>query len=129
MIYNLLAYLIAQLATISFTTNGFKKVSTKNVVVLSENGGDPNHYHDRKDYAIQIMSRAEDQPTARKQAYDVYNLINDKFGLTLPENTVKGETFPEQKTWRIIANALPGYIGDDENGLPIFSTNYIITTY
>ena len=127
MIYNLTEYLVNELATINFTSNGFKKGSPHNVVAVNEAGGLPNSQHDRNDFSVQIMSRGDDNPTSRKQAWDVFNKIQKKFGLTLPMATVKGETYPAVKTWKIVANADPGYIGNDVNGLPLFSTNYTIT--
>lgn len=128
MIYNLLQYLIINLATIAFVSNGFQQDTIDNAVNVSEGGGIPDPQIDRKDFVIQVMSRAKDKPKARKLSYDVYNLINKKFGLTLPSDTVDGESFPAVKTWKITAVALPGFIGNDENGRPLFSTNYTVTT-
>ena len=128
MIYNLTKYLVDNLPAISFTSNGFKKGSPNNVVSIVEGGGPPDPYIKRIDFSINIMSRADDNPTARKQAFAVYDIINKKFGLTLPADTVGAETFPAVKTWKIIAVAMPGYIGNDENGRPLFSNNYTITT-
>ena len=128
MIYNLQQYLIANLATILFVSNGYQQDTIDNAVMLSEGGGIPNPQIDRKDYAIQVMSRAKDKPKSRKLSMDVYSLINKKFGLLLPLASVDGESFPAVKTWKITAIALPGFIGNDENGRPLFSTNYTVTT-
>lgn len=126
--YNLASYLKTAFPSIGFEVNGYRASAPNDCVKIDATGGIPNHYFDRQDYTVQITSRAEDKTIAKKNIYLIYNAINDKFGLTLPEETVGGENFPVIKTWRIIGVNTPSSVGSDENGKHLFSVNFIITT-
>lgn len=128
MIYNLVKYLSDNLVSLYFVANGFQKNTPDIATDIKEGWGVENTQINRKDFSVLTISRAIDKPTARANAYAVYNLINKKFGLVLPEETVASTVYPQIKTWKIVSTNLPTPLGSDENGKTMFSTNYIITT-
>lgn len=128
--YNLYEYLRTHLSFSGkhFTVNGIQSETPDTNINISGNGGPENPNFDRKDLMISIVTTAIDKPKSRSLSYLVYDTINKKFGLTLPAVTVDGESFPAVKTWQIIGLAVPDYIGNDDNGRPMFAANYKITT-
>lgn len=128
MIYNLAQYLITNFPLYNFVVNGSAISSAEDVIDVLDNGGDDSHYIDRQDAAVQIMSRSQVSKTASSvMINDIYNLIKNVFGLTLPAVTVDGVLYPEVKTWRIVPVQRPGYIGSDEVGRFLYSFNVTIT--
>jgi len=128
LIYNLAKYIANQLPSIPIVVNGLQKNSTDTVIEIDDGGGTGEHNYDRNDFMIYMLSRSIDKTIAKKNLMDVYNLLNDKFGLLLPEETVATIVYPTVKTWRITSTNLPISLGSDENGKNLFSTNFIITT-
>lgn len=128
MIYNLTKYIIANLPQVQVICNGLQIKVTGDCLEVCESGGTPSQYIGRKDYTIQIASRAVSRTVARKNVTQLYNLLHRKFGLVLPEETVDGQVFPSLRTWRIVGIAIPAYVGTDANGRHMFTSNYIITT-
>ena len=127
-IYNLTKYISNQLPAINLVVNGLQKNSDDTVVEIDDGGGEGQHNFDRNDFMIYMLSRSIDKTIAKKNLMDIYNLLNDKFGLLLPEETVATIVYPAVKTWRIVSTNLPISLGSDENGKNLFSTNFIITT-
>jgi len=128
MIYNLGAYLVAQLPAIEFAVNGWTKASPVNSVMVRQTGGDVVHHYDRSDYAVQFLSRAESSETAKEQIDDVYELLKNKLRVLLPAKTVNAIVYPAVQTYRIVPVQIPGYIGADNANLEMWSVNFIITT-
>ena len=127
MIYNLVQYLITNLPSFSFVANGLNSGSPNTVTIVSDTGGMVDHNTGRKDFTVQILSRSKDNFTVQKQSQTIFDLINNKFGLILPEVTVSGTVFPEIKTYRIVSLQAPGYIGTSEDNYEMYSFNVIIT--
>lgn len=128
MIYNLVAYLTAQLSLLNFVANGWDPDSAQDSISVVDTGGDPAHFHPRTDWAVQILSRANEVNVAKSQADSVYALLKNKFGITLPEVTVDAIVYPAIKTYQISPNQTPGYLGADEKHLEMFSFNLNIIT-
>ncbi len=128
MIYNLGAYVVAQLPAIDFAINGWIKGSPENSVMLRQTGGDVIHHYDRSDYAVQFISRAGSSAEAKEQIDDVFNLLKNKLHVLLPEKTVNAIVYPAVQTYRIVPMQAPGYIGADDANLEMWSVNFIITT-
>lgn len=74
------------------------------------------------EYLVQVHSRAATYMTARSDAWEVFDALHGKgnAGVTLP--SVSGG--PQYLTGSIVALATPQSIGQDDNGLYQFSTNY-----
>lgn len=128
MIYNLVSYLSSQLSNYNYVVNGWQQGTPDNALMVSESNGDAADWIDRNDFFVQIMSRSQNKTVAKKQLQDTYNILQKKFGLTLPSVTIGSDNYPEVKTWKIVALQLPGFIGNDENGRALFSVNFNITT-
>ena len=128
MIYNLLEHLKTELTSIIFALGGWGVNAPEECTTLIENGGISNHYNIREDYSIQIMSRAMDINIARANIYLVFEEVNNRFGLVLPEVTVGDTVFPEIKTYQISPIQIPGYLGADRSNLEMWSFNIMVTT-
>ena len=128
MIYNLTSYLATQLPTIDFVVNGWVKGSPSDSVMLRQTGGNIEHWYPRKDFAIQILSRAETSVVAKEMIDDVFDLLKNKLQLLLPAKTVNSVVYPAVQTYQTSPVQVPGSIGADEANLEIWSVNFIITT-
>ena len=128
MIYNLVAYLKINLPTIKFVANGWRPESDRDSVMVTETGGTPEHWYERTDWAIQIISRAENVTTSKYQINAVYQLLKNRFGITLSAVTVDLVVYPAVKTYQISPVQSPGYLGTNEENLEMFSFNLTITT-
>ena len=128
MIFNLVKYLTDQLGTITFYTNGWRPDSEKNSVMVSQSGGESQHWYDRTDWTVQIISRAENTVEAKEQIDSVYDLLKNKFGLTLTAVTVNGILYTAKETYQISPLQVPGYLGTDDANLEMWSFNIRVTT-
>lgn len=128
MIYNLAQYLVVNLTSIDFVTNGFSPDSEQDQVMISETGGEPQHFYRRTDWAVQVLSRARTVDTAKRNITSVYNLLKNKFGILLPQVVVDGVTYPAIQTYQISPVQAPSYLGVTEENLEMFSFNLTITT-
>ncbi len=128
MIYNLVAYLTANLTTIDFIANGLSPDSPQTAIMVSDTGGEPQHWYARTDWAVQVLSRSKSVDTAKQNIDAVYALLKNRFGLTLPEATVGGIVYPAIVGYQISPIQTPGYIGTTEEHLEMFSFNLTITT-
>lgn len=128
MIYNLVGYVQSQLATIVIVANGWEPNSPKDSVTISQSGGEVKHYYNRKDFIVQVLSRAKSSIVAKTQIEAVFDLLLNKFGLVLPQVTVGSTVHSAVTTYQISPVELPGYIGADRANLEMWSLNFIITT-
>jgi len=127
LIYNLVKYLVDGNPGLSYCANGFKENSPDDCTSVNEGQGIEQSWYNREDITIQVVSRALKGTTARINNKSSYNLIKKKYGLTLPEVTVESVVYPAVKTWAIRPVTTPTYIGDDENGRPMYTFNVEIT--
>lgn len=127
MIYNLVEY-INQNTSLNLDCNGFKPNSPDQSVSINEGSGDEQPWFDRVDTTVQCVSRARDKTDARVNAYEVYNLIKKKYGLELPEVTVKSTTYPAVTGWGIRPITTPQYAYDDDSGRAIYTFSVEVTT-
>lgn len=128
MIYNLVQYLLTNLTSINFVANGFNPESDQDAVMVRETGGEPQHWYDRTDWAVQVISRSKNVAIAQLNAYSVYNLLKNKFGLLLPEATVGEDVYSAIQTYQVSPLQTPNYLGADDKHLEMFSFNLTITT-
>jgi hypothetical protein len=129
MIYNLVQYIRNNLAGETIMPNIRDLTSDQvpdRIVIAKDAGGVETSWFLLESVAVQIYTRDIDAPKARALARDVYNIINNKFGLILPSITVDGILYNEIQTAQISANSLPQSIGYDANGRAEYSTNYRI---
>ncbi len=127
MIYNLTNYLKTQLTTYTFIANGWRKDSPDESIIVNDDGGIPDHYDFKMDLTVQILARSRDSVTSRKYATDVYDLLLNRFGLTLPEVTIDLVTYPAVNTAQISPIQRPAFIGMDDEGRALYSFNIQIT--
>lgn len=128
MIYNLTQYLVTNLTALNFVTNGFNPDSAQDQVMISETGGEPQHFYRRTDWAVQVLSRAQTVDAAKRNIESVYALLKNKFGILLPQVVVSGVTYPAVRAYQISPIQTPAYLGATEENLEMFSFNLTITT-
>ena len=126
--FNLKQYLINEIPAITFISNGYSPNSPQECVAVIGTGGSTQHNFDRTDWSVQILSRADSKFQARRNSYDVYEKLKNRFGLTLPAVTVGGVLYESFIAWQIIPIQVPGYIGADNNSREMFSFNITLTT-
>jgi hypothetical protein len=93
--------------------------------VVLESGGTPNFYLvDKKEYTIQVISRDATYQTARTRAYNIFNFLHGKQGISINSIDNLGVKYIMNV---IEALNIPQSIGQDSpSGRWEFSTNYII---
>jgi hypothetical protein len=128
MIYNLVAYFKAQLPSLNFVANGWNPESPIDSLMIRQTGGEPQHWYDRTDWSVQIISRSKNPVLSKTQIDQAYSEIKNKFGIELPQVTVDGTVHSAVKTYQISPIEAPGYIGADEENLEMWSLNLSITT-
>lgn len=126
MVYNLVEYLKTQFTTLFFRANGFINATdtfpdTCNFV--NAPGGDSAFWHDRRDNAIQIISRSLDSVTAKQNNDTIYDDLIKRFGFDLPAVTVNSIVYPLIMVWAFNPLQIPGWIGVDDNGRYLYSFN------
>jgi hypothetical protein len=94
------------------------------LVQLIEEGGSSTAWFKFNRYNVQVIVRDIDSPKARLKAYIIYNLLDNHFGLELPEVVVDGITYSAMKFAQISADSEPGFIKYDENGRAEYSSVY-----
>lgn len=127
MIYNLYEYLKSELPSINFVVDGWENDSDIESVLLTATGGDPQHWFDRTDDTVRVLSRSNSKVFAKQRADNVYNKLKNRFGLTLPAANVGGVDYPEFIAAQISPIQSPGYIGADDNANHIYSVNFKVT--
>ena len=129
MVYNLVKYLQTELPTLVFTADGWLPTTPEEASTVIDNGGSAPPIINRYEWAIQVLSRALDKPTAKANINIIFNQLNDRYSaLELPAITVSGTVYPAIKTYQITANQLPGYVGSSNTNLEMYSVNFRITT-
>lgn len=90
-----------------------------------ESGGLASFYlTDKKEWRFQILTRGNDYHTARAQAHQIHDFLNGKTQVAMP--VVDGG--PEYLVQVIESVQMPQYLGVDEKGLHMISTNYVVKT-
>lgn len=130
MIFNLKQYLFSETGYKIYPnardfTDGAKNVP-KAYIQLIEEGGASTAWFKFHNYTVQVITKDIDAPKARVRAYIIYHLLDNKFGLILPEVVVDGITYSAIQIAQISANTEPGFLGYDNNGRAEFSNNYRI---
>ena len=128
MIYNLVEYLVIQLAAIDFVANSWGTKSPSDAVLVTQSGGDVSHYYDRSDHGVQVLSRAGSAVVAKEQIDNVYELLKNKFRILLPAVTVNEVVYAAVQTYQISPIQTPAHIGADDANLEMWSVNFVITT-
>lgn len=126
--YNLAQYLQTELPALNFVVNGFKPNTADDAIKIDNTGGTPQHWYDRTDHTIQLLTRNNDVVIGKEQAQSVYSLLKNRFGLLLPSVTVSGVLYNALQTYQISPIQEPSYIGADDRGLHLFSFNIVVTT-
>lgn len=129
MIYNLFTLLESAFPSERFFINN-SDVITPGVIIpdrcvkIREFTGITSRWHKVARQTIQFICRDVDPVKCRQLAFDIYNFLDNRFGLALPAVTVAGDIFPELKVAQISAIGRPQSIGNDESGRSEFSTNF-----
>jgi hypothetical protein len=130
-VWNLFAYLKAQfpgekIYIAKDITDGDVQTQDR-FILIKETGGEERRVIEVPTY--QIMIRDFDYPKAKKFAEQVKNslvsqeLIGGRFGLILPTGTDGTNSYPAVQVSQISLSSSVGYVGNDDNGRPLFSMN------
>jgi hypothetical protein len=100
-----------------------KQESADRCILIAFNGGGATYFDlpDRIDQMVQILARAPKYMDAYDDSMAVFNAIHGLEVITLPV-LVSGEVYEVQVIEAVNA---PQYIGQDEKGRFMWSTNYI----
>jgi len=128
LIFNLVEYLKVNLPTLTFVCNGWIEGSSETSINVTQTGGEPQHFFDRTDWTVQIMSRAKTNVDSKVNIESVYSLLKNKYGLTLPTVTVDSVIYAEIKTYQISPLQIPEYLGMDEKRLYMWVFNLKVVT-
>ena len=126
--YNLFQYLKTLFPAISFVVNGYGPSSPDECIKINITSGEAQHFYERNDWTLQLLSRSKEMTTSKDIIYQVYFALRNKFGLQLPTYTLDTLVFPAIKAYRIVPMQTPGYIGADNAGREMFSFNITLTT-
>ncbi len=126
--YNLHQYLKTELPALTFVVNGYGPSSPDDCIDVNVTSGDPQHFYERNDWLLQIMTRSKNIETAKDWSFQSYFKVRNKFGLQLPEASLGSLVFPAIKAYRIVPLQAPSYIGADNAGREMFSFNITLTT-
>jgi hypothetical protein len=126
MIYQFVQYLKNNFPAETIYTNYELANSPDRILLVKESGGPIVPRVLFASPVIQIIARDIDTTGARVLSYDIYDLINDVYGLVLPAVTVDGETYASIQLAQISANQSPYPFGVDEQGRYVFLNNYRI---
>ncbi len=96
-------------------------------VIVTETGGTEQPWYRYSEPTVQIKVRDTNNPGAHALAFNIFNEITSRFGLTLPAIVVGSTTYPAIQTAQIIAIQRPYCLGADDNGRIEYTTNYKIT--
>lgn len=128
MIFNLVEYISRRLPNLNIVANGFDPDSKEDQVMVSETGGEPQHFYDRTDWTIQVLSRSGSAAKARINIDAIYELLKNKFGVVLPRVVVDSVRFPRITAYQISPIQTPAYLGATVENLELFSFNLTVTT-
>jgi hypothetical protein len=131
MIYQLRQYLEDNLPNENIYANLMINVSTDDfipdrMVLLSESPSTTQPRTLWTNKGLQVITRDIDAVKARKLAWDVMALLDEKFSLTINSVAVDGNVYPAIEISQISANGEPQSIGEDEESRAEFTTNYRI---
>lgn len=129
MIYNLVQLLKTQFPADTFYAN--KEKATQGIVpdkrcIVIESGGTDEPATRLFRQRIQFNIRATDGPKARAFAYQIYDFLNSRWGVVLPQVTVDGTLFAQVETAEISSIQIPQSMGEDEDGRTVFVFNSIV---
>ena len=127
MIYNLYEYLKTAFPALTFIVDGWIDNSPVDSMLLTATGGDPQHWFDRTDFTVQLISLYSNKVSTKQNIDLVYTELKNRFGLPLPEATVNSVVYPALIAAQISPIQSPGYIGTDQNKNHMYSVNFKIT--
>ena len=79
MVYNLVKYLQTELPTLVFTADGWLPTTPEEASTVIDNGGSAPPIINRYEWAMQVLSRALDKPTA-KANINIAEMLNKSRG-------------------------------------------------
>ena len=126
MIYNLSKFITDE-TSITPITNGNDASVTSDSVLLIQTGGEYRPVIKTQYFTAQVLALFHSRVESFANITEIYNALNDRYGIDLPEVIVGSVTFPEVHTSKIVALQTPGYIGTDDNGRHMWSVNFMIT--
>jgi hypothetical protein len=131
LIYNLGQFLRDSLPTETIYINQRKATDLQGFIpdrniFIRETGGVEAPDTNLRRQSAQILTMDIDGPKARALAYLVYNLLQSKWGLVLPQITVDSIVFTEIETAQISSVQIPSSMGSDEEGRSVYVFNIIV---
>jgi hypothetical protein len=125
----LIEYLRNEFPTLKFYNINRQKEATEDEIpdncnlVKDTGGGDTPNYR-WVNQTVQIITRDIEKPTAKSNALTIYEKIHGRFGVILPQVTIKGIIYEQIETQQINGIQRPFDLGVDDNGRTEYATNY-----
>lgn len=129
MIYNIVEYLRNELPGETIYANSMQLIDSQDFVpdryaIVRDTSGSLTPWFQFSRETYQIITRDRNEPGARKLAYDIFNILNNHFGLILPAVIVGTQNYSEVITAQISAIQNPYYLDMDDQGRHQYTTNY-----
>jgi hypothetical protein len=102
-----------------------KSVPARNILIR-DTGGIQTGWSEFATKTVQIITRDKAAPKAYELSQEIFDEIQDRFGLILPVEIIDGVTYPEIQSAQITNTTMPQFIGADEHGWMEVSANYKI---
>lgn len=127
--YNIIAYLQANEGLIlDPKVSGFDSDDVRESVMFVLDGGEKqNDSYSIVRMNLQVMARSKSSEKAKKQVFKVFNLIDNKFGLELPEYSDGTYQYEAVTVPQISAMQIPSYLGADNNFVHMWVVNFTLT--
>ena len=117
--YNIIQYISDELGEESaadIIVGGFDVRNKEDVTCLTLTGGTKqNDAYALANPLIEIAVRNKSSEKARSRIFELFNLLDNKFGLTLPEYDDGSYQFDAVIVPQISAMQIPNYVGADNN--------------
>jgi hypothetical protein len=131
MIYNLIAFLKQNFPDEIFykdyrkQINGQKFIPDRNILIKGT-GGSIKPLILFYTITFQLIVRDVDDNKAYSLVFNIYNLLNDRYGLILPSVVVNGNIYGEIQIGQLSAVQEPYCIGPDDQGRIEYLNNYYV---
>lgn len=124
MIFQFYTYLKAQFPQINFIAEGEDPESEQDRVIVIERPGDPGGLGKFDGAIVQILSYGVDPATARNNANSIYDLLRERFDVTLPAHGQTGTNDIHATSIRALQR--PYMFETDQTGVTLYGNNYEI---
>lgn len=128
--YNIIAYLqtIEDAEWLPFAVGGYDDRSPAEQIIISISGGEKqNDAYSLARPMLQFLIKSKSSEKAKRQIFSIFNVLDNKFGLELPEYDDGHYLFEAVTIPQISSMQIPSYIGCDQNYMYTWTVNFVLT--